>query len=84
MKLTRGRLLLALAAVVLMVAGWFAWPSIVDQEASRSRALAREARARVNIGMRLKEAEALLGDAWHHASCDYGEYYPTLCSVSVS
>ena len=28
--------------------------------------------------MTLKEAKALLGDAWHHAACDYGEYDPTL------
>lgn len=81
MKLTRARLFLALAAVAMVVGVadlWFAWDTGVDQELSRSWALADEARSRIHIGMPLSEAEALLGDAWHHAACDYGEYDPTL------
>lgn len=83
MKLTRARLFLALAAVAIVVGTADLWIASltgagVDQERVNSWALADEARARVQVGMTLQEAEALLSDAWHHAACDYGEYDPTL------
>ena len=58
--------------VVGAVGLWFAFTAGVefDPELSRSWALAREARARVQVGMTLQEAQALLGDAWHQFACD--------------
>ena len=62
--------------VVGAVGLWFAFTAGVefDPELSRSWALAREARARVQVGMTLQEAEALLSDAWHHAACEYRNF----------
>lgn len=72
MKLTRRRRVFALVTLVLGVVGLLAWAVVSGDERARSQALAREARARVHIGMEVREAEVLLGDAWHHAQCDPG------------